>query len=158
MEAICLDVTVQQVSPGWGISKHLTRQRRREKIQHRRLNIRNVHHTRSLSQHTRHNKAVFTRFPARAHAALFALSVAMGGHPSKEENAAAKRERWVGGMERTTTATMAALLHDCFCLDVTGLSFALPPPPPPLAEADSRAAPVLGVLLRWSLPSNGVVL
>lgn len=64
-------------------------------------------------------------------------------------------------MERTTTATMAALLHDCFCLDVTGLSFDLPPtptPPPPLAEADSRAAPVLGALLRWSLPSNGVVL
>lgn len=30
MEAICLDVTVQQVSPGWGISKHLTQQKRKK--------------------------------------------------------------------------------------------------------------------------------
>lgn len=32
MEAICLDVTVQQVSPGWkGVSKHLTRQKGEKK-------------------------------------------------------------------------------------------------------------------------------
>lgn len=127
MEAICLDVTVQQVSLGWGISKHLNRQRRREKIQHHRLNIRNVHHTQSLSQHTRHNKAVFTHFPARVHAALFALSLARGGHPSKEENAEAKRERGMGGWKEQPRPPW---LHDCFCLNVTGLSFDLPPPTP----------------------------
>lgn len=126
MEAICLDVTVQQVSPGWGISKHLSWQRRREKIQHHRLNMRNVQPTRSLSQHTRLNKAVFTRFPARVHAAPFALSVARGGQRSEEENAEAKRGRG-GGVERTTTATMAAQFRDCFCLKVTGLSFDWPP-------------------------------
>lgn len=83
---------------------------------------------------------MFTHFPARVHAALFALSVAREGRPSEEENAEAK-EGW-GGMERTTTATMAALHHDCFSLNVTGLSL----DSPPLAKADSRAAPVL---VRW---------
>lgn len=132
MEAICLDVTVQQVSPGWGISKHLSWQRRREKIQHHRLNMRNVQPTRSLSQHTRLNKAVFTRFPARVHAAPFALSVARGGQRSEEENAEAKRERWggLGGgcVEEQPRFTMAAQFRYCFCLNVTGLSFDCPPP------------------------------
>lgn len=64
--------------------------------------MRNVQPTRSLSQHTRLNKAVFTRFPACVHAAPFALSVARGGQRPEEENAEAKRKRWGGlggGME-----------------------------------------------------------
>lgn len=93
MEAICLDVTVQQVSPGWGGGfKTSHPAERKKKIQHHRLNIRNVHHTRSLSQHTRHNKPVFTLIPARVRAALFALSLARGGHPRRKENAEAEGE------------------------------------------------------------------
>lgn len=101
MEAICLDVTVQQVSPGWGGFKTSHPAKTKEKkIQRHRLNIRNVHHTRSLSQHTRHNKAVFTRFPARVHAALFALSVARReAAPQKKKILKQKEnEEWgVGG-------------------------------------------------------------
>ena len=82
-----------------------------KKIQHHRLNIRNVHHTRSLSQHTRHNRAVFTPFPARVHAAVFALSAARGGHPFGRRICWSKKEKegWGRGVERTSTATMVAL-------------------------------------------------
>lgn len=91
-------------------------------IQHHRLNIRNVHHTRSLSQQTRHNKPVFTLIPARARAALFALSLARGGHPRRKENAEAERER---GEEQPRPP----LLH-CSLIILVRMSQGRVPPPP----------------------------
>lgn len=143
MEAICLDVTVQQVSPGWGVSKHLTRQNRK-KWEHHRLNIRNVHHTRSLSQHTRHNKPVFTLIPARVRAALFALSSERGGLPWKKENAEAERER--GKENGRNSHGHRGWTPWLFSFECHRVEFS---PLPPLSEADTRAAPVLGVLLHW---------
>lgn len=57
---------------------HPAKKKGKKKKHHCRLNSRNVHHTWPLSQHTRHNKAVFTRSPACVHAALLALSVERG--------------------------------------------------------------------------------
>lgn len=151
MEAICLDVTVQQVSPGWGISKHLTRQKRKKR-EHHRLNIRNVHHTRSLSQHTRHNKPVFTLIPARVRAALFALSLERGGHPWKNENAEAERGKENGRTNHGHRGWTAPWLFSFECHRVEVFF----PPPPHYPRQTPELHLCLECLCTGSCPLTGM--
>lgn len=127
MEAICLVVMAQQVSPGcggWGggpgFSKHLTRQEKKiaPQAQYQECPPHTVTHSAHTSQ-----QPVFTRIPPHVHTAVFALSFVREGCPSKRKCWSGEREK---KMERTTMATIGALLTACFCLNVTGLRFFSP--------------------------------
>lgn len=69
MEAICLDVTVQQVSPGWGISKHLTHPKKKEKRYSTTGLIwgMSTTHGHSVSTHTSQQSRVYPFSTPRSH-------------------------------------------------------------------------------------------
>lgn len=66
MEAICLDVTVQQVSPGRGISKHLARQRKKNESTAGSISGMSTTHGHSVSTHVTTNPCLPSFPPAFA--------------------------------------------------------------------------------------------
>lgn len=121
MEAICLVVMAQQVSPGWGTRLLKTSHPSRKKIAPQAQYQECPPHTVTHSPHTS-QQPVFTLIPPRVHTTLFALYLLREG-PKKKKRKKMLKQREGEKIERTTMATVGAQLAACFCLSVTGSSF-----------------------------------
>lgn len=118
MEAICLVVMAQQVSPGWGTRLLKTSHPARKKIAPEAQYQECPPHTVTHSPHTRHNNPCLPVFHPVFTLLCLLCSFVREGCPEKM-----LKQREEEKMERTTMATIGAQLSVCFCLNVTGSSF-----------------------------------
>lgn len=143
MEAICLVVMAQQVSPGWGTGLLKTSHPTRKKNSTRgSITGMSTTHGHSLTTHVTTTRVYPYSTPCSHYCVCF---VALWGKAAPQKML--KQREGEKKMERTTMTTMGAQLSACFCLNVTGSSFFfffLP-----LVKGDTRAAPVLQVPPDW---------